>query len=490
MTTAGLYKLLINDGKQDQMLLATELLNNRLKEIERIRCKHPGIIDKTPTLVDIEKTHILFMTQHFKPFVAIGYEYQKSNVFSGIVDFNSLITFSIPQYGDFFNDMVFHIILTGLAPGPSSTQVNYCDYLGHRFAQQVNFKVNDNYLDQYTADIYNFHYNYRVLPTKKISWNRCVGQEVPSPVLLTLNEGVDEYREVKYIVNGLQTPKATQTAELWIPLLFWFNLDPKLMIPSVAIPYGQRFIELQTAPIDLLATGVPTPDFTAPTISTCEMYINNIFVNPEIHDIFIKRIGFNLIRVYRYQTNPLVNATDNIRLDSLRWPVEVLYFAIQPVANLLSLQDWNKYYAISPVEIPFPVAIPNPTPPPVNLLAFSYATYKEFIPTVDTIGFNTHGITIFDQYNTTFYRDYLTTTYGDEKINSPEDQGMLMAVFCLYPGAYQPSGYINLSRSREFFVTYTSSYISAATPCNLIVIGVAINFLLISEGTAVLRYNT
>jgi hypothetical protein len=50
------------------MILATELLNRRLKEIKRLRCKNPAIRDKTPTLVDIERTHILFMNAHFKPF--------------------------------------------------------------------------------------------------------------------------------------------------------------------------------------------------------------------------------------------------------------------------------------------------------------------------------------------------------------------------------------------------------------------------------------
>ena len=67
----GIYQLIANTGRQDQMLMATELLNKRLKEIRRLRCKNPAIRDKTPTLVDIERTHILFMNAHFKPFKII-----------------------------------------------------------------------------------------------------------------------------------------------------------------------------------------------------------------------------------------------------------------------------------------------------------------------------------------------------------------------------------------------------------------------------------
>lgn len=42
-----------------------------------------GFPDPTPTLVDIERTHILFVNAHFKPFAAIGYEYNKVRANTG-----------------------------------------------------------------------------------------------------------------------------------------------------------------------------------------------------------------------------------------------------------------------------------------------------------------------------------------------------------------------------------------------------------------------
>jgi hypothetical protein len=113
--------------------------------------------------------------------------------------------------------------------------------------------------------------------------------------------------------------------DLWVPLIFWFNKDPRLSIASVSIPYGQRFITIDieqqnnilfTAPGNLFlrltveqqtsaGTGMGTAAALAvsgikkwvtltPTladgsvidttqqISNMELYINNIFVNPEI----------------------------------------------------------------------------------------------------------------------------------------------------------------------------------------------------------------
>jgi hypothetical protein len=96
MATGGIFQLITNDGKQDRMLMATALLNKRLLEIERMRSQNPQIKDPTPTLVDIERTHILFMNAHFKPFASIGYEYNRVSVQSGQARLNSDVQFSIP----------------------------------------------------------------------------------------------------------------------------------------------------------------------------------------------------------------------------------------------------------------------------------------------------------------------------------------------------------------------------------------------------------
>lgn len=66
MSAGGVFKLIANDGKADRMIMATELLNNRIKDIMCMRAKQG--LEPTPTLVDIERTHLLFVNAHFKPF--------------------------------------------------------------------------------------------------------------------------------------------------------------------------------------------------------------------------------------------------------------------------------------------------------------------------------------------------------------------------------------------------------------------------------------
>lgn len=394
------------------------------------------------------------------------------------------------QFGDFFHDMVVHVQLTGLTVGPTSQQVRYCEFLGHNLFQLVQFEVNGNLIDYYDYDLYNFHWNFFINGTKKQrAWNNCVGQENPEIAILTQNPLVDEYREAKYILNGPQTPKVTHpVVDMWIPLLFWFNKDPRLMIPSVSIPYGQRFIYITFAQAAQIAQGLPTLDFTAPQITAADLWINNIFVNPEIHDIFIKRIGFQMIRVHRYQRIPLQTNADQIRLDQLKWPTETLYLGVRPDINVGTMDDWWKLHLVTDTLIPFPVATPFIDPPPDFECTIGFATWKKQTKILNTFSLETHGIELYVPTPVEFFNYYIPYNYGDH-ISSPYDIGAYMVTFNLYPGSYQPSGHINLSNSREFFFIYTSNVLSNVLTGTLIIYAIALNFLLISDGSCVLRYN-
>lgn len=102
--------------------------------------------------------------------------------------------------------------------------------------------------------------------------------------------------------------------------------------------------------------------------------------------------------------------------------------------------------------------------------------YPVVTETIDTLQLQAHGINIFSTYSAAFFRDYMTWNFGGANINTPQDQGAMMLNFCLYPGTYQPSGHINVSRAREFYLQYASSYCSSSSPCDLLVLATAINF--------------
>lgn len=534
---------------------------------------------------------------------------------------------------------------------------------------------------------------------------------------------LDYNRQKLQFVDGPQTPKPIQPpVEIWNKLRFWFNDDVRLSIASVSIPFGQRFITIDLAPQSYLVfefpglfleTVIDVPGFVVNaggtqalplgTVTQCaqriksytpifqqgnigelniermELYVNNIFVNPEIHDIFIKRIGFSLIRVYRFHIQRVnQSGTDEKLLSQLKWPIEYMMVGLRPTWNITNVtasggyitggnvnvwRDWHRLTKMVDVDCdqrqlaemsqfafsanfcnaacaPFTtVAVPtgsasaanpssttvaaNPTsvtsvisnPPgfgfsvsgapeslavciagapacsvalpgtspmtaagapagvspvpsasvvnPANgltvvtpaapitvttaattspaisantaltptLIGLSnginvnaaaqtassaqsgvgggatvidssvawacsnigevvHTSFAIPVHTVDTLTLTAHGITIYDTFNDEFFNAYMPFHYGGPALVTPYDEGALFVNFALFPRSYQPSGHLNISRARETYLRWTTSYISSNTPADLLCVAIAINFLLITDGSAVLRYST
>jgi hypothetical protein len=114
-------------------------------------------------------------------------------------------------------------------------------------------------------------------------------------------------------------------------------------------------------------------------------------------------------------------------------------------------------------------------------------------PNLTHVTIKAHGIPIYNNFPSGFFNAYIPYNYGGHNIRAPRDVGALLITFCLYPGTYQPSGHINISRAREFYIDYeTTPLINAQNGIRgtLTIVASAINFLLISDGSAVLRYST
>ncbi len=609
MATGAIFQIITNDGKQDRMLMATALLHDRLDKIWRVKkALNPGLneddVQVLPSLIDIEKTHILFTNAHFKPFAAIGFEYNKVRATSGTPALGQIIQFSIPQFGDFFHDMAFHCVLSQPAvtadsgvTAQNTPAMRWTNWPGERLLKKVQQEVNGNPLDEYTYHVTAVHREYRVSPNKLTAWKRCVGQEEPLKGFVRQTDwagngvSADNCRLSQHVHVGNQTPTASKTAnlEMFIPLLFWYNKDVRLAVPSVAIPYGQRFINIELATASELVGLVPRGSnlgswsapggtLSAPTLVTAELYINNIFVNPEVHKIYIKRVGFSLIRVHRQQVMPM--STTDLHLQQLKWPIEYLFIGAKHRDYFLGatdalkhqhLQNWDRHHIVTDtpynltsgqqvlkkealtvtsgatlgitattgavtgtgtplanvaiasgdqIQIGNALYVANSAvaagatlvglvllPPPLTTIANSAdnatkaarVTYQglevqtKAVTTIfDTLSIQAHGIDLYKEMPAGFFNSYTTYHYGGPNVNAPEDAGSLFVPFCLYPGTYQPSGHINVSRAREFYVKYTSAWQSqnSSEQLMLVVIASAINFLLISDGSAVLRYST
>ena len=587
MSTGGIFKLIINNGVQDSLLMATDYLNQRIKVITARNKASKKFNDRKgivlsaswiPDVNSIAKSHMIFINGAYKPFVACGFEYNKV-ASSGSVQFNSRVSFTIPVFGDFVNDCVIHVKLSPLSVKDNRDKVRYIALLGHRIFKYIEFKVNSSVLDSTTVDDYNAFYQFQVPDCKEVGWLRNMGQEIPEVATLTGDPAFDVFKEYRFIGDGFQTFKQShEGVELWIPLLFWFkNVNNSL--PNFAIPYGQTDINIDISPLTNLvgfADYGGGGEYNDVKIDTMELYMNNIFMQPEIVNIFCSKFGFSLIRVHTRHTEILDVSEKNVLLSQLKWPTETIYVAFKPLVNLTLSQEWYKSSQLTLTSVKMPVVAKNASLITVvngtntsttNTVSFTYgsgpvltvgvndyanydlvitggsgylpndiisnrytivsntggvsggvitisgvwnyttpntttvfelfkrelaineAQYYKESPTITDLEVIAYGITIYQKTSASFYNSYIPYRFGDN-IKTPKDSGWYMINFAFLPGDHQPSGHINLSRSREFYLNYASTYISKDTKVELLALCTAINFLLVKNGSAILRYST
>lgn len=499
MSTGGIFKLISNDGIQDKLLMATDFLEKRVKKMKIVIDERNAQFSKTkitsnnlntqnswaPVLKEIEKTHNIFVNSSFKPFVTMGYEYSKTQITEGSRQLGTTVGFTIPQFGDFFNDMVVHIRLKNLKAINPKDKVRYVSFPGHKIINKASFYIQNNPIDSYSSNEYNCFYNFHVPPGKKTGWLRNMGQEIPNLGYVTADPTVDEIREYRWFGDGAQTFKRSHdTLDLWIPILFWFK-DIKHAVPNGIIPYGQTRLELKLAKVNELvsfANYEGDGSYTEPRVDVCDLYVNHVFMMPFIHDIFMKNFGFSLIRVHRRHITTLTKNEDSINLNELKWPIETMYIAFRPQENENLSQYWNKNSALTQTDIPVPVS-------DTTTVSINQVRIQKESPSVDTLELKAFDIRIFEETSASWYNSYIPYRFGC-KINTPEDPGWYMMNFNLNPGDNDPSGHINVSKSREFYLSYRSSFINRNKPTDLIVLADALNFLYIKDGSAVLRFST
>jgi len=654
MSSGGAFKILTNDGKADSILMAPEILKERIcRLIEFRENQNQSLppnqqVNPLPSVKDIEFTHVILFRTAFKPFVPIGYDYQRVLASCGNPSLDSAVMFDIPQYGEFLTDTVFNIVLSAsscaaaaipaalsanLGPAQTATTASavtitlpdgntlqslenrtlngqsvltvrrllhqrfvdpegnslafssslpdrlaYCEYPGERIIKTVAFEINGNPLDDYDMMSHVWFRRFRLLPNKRLAYDRNHGQEVAVQAKSLLVK--DGLRNQVSFLNGPQTPKAVQPEmRLWVRCMLWFSVKNNNAFISASVPSGQRYISVNLSAASQLVVrrpacyqeavlvtsnfigtsnvsavagvwtlvaashhaGVPlvtsgngpvsetyetlrynvftNGTMSVPTVTAFNMYVNNIFTIPEIHDIYVARIGFSMVRIHRKQTVPLTSTTIEQVLNQFKYPVEFFYLGLRPVANETGSfhhEDWDKMCKrtrslvtsatslvnFHMVDQATPYGIQSNRPvisPDVATVESDYLLTASSSSTavvvsdqrgIDKLKIEAQSVTLYQELDSSFFSSYLVETYSPHCLVSSEDPGALFVNFCMNPYDDQPSGHLNVSRAREFFINVTTSVVDSSNTANIHAEAQCINFLLVADGSAILRYTT
>ncbi len=488
-TKVILYKTLdTNEYKNIKKIL--DSLNDSLKEKQT---KYNDMIK--PSFDDIEKSHFIFLNNHYKPFIETAFYYSKVSV-NAKPKFGDDVTFVVPASGHFINDMAIHIRISKLEPSDSEDKVRYVNLLGHRIIKKVQFFINNNLIDEYPGEFYNAYFHTCVPESKKKAWLNCMGHELPIEGILIQDPVYSNYKETRNMYNGYQTIKSYHDPiDIFIPLLFWFNLDKKSALLN-NYSQGKVVIKIKLENENQLISCIDVKNdiyherYISPSIEECELYTNHIFINEDIQDIFISKLGFTLIRTHIYMETILDKNKDMIPLSSkLKYPIEDIIFYARPSENMDgidSLNTWNRNCIMNMINVKTPVIYRREDTGNSDLGVNNIKFYEEY-PIFNSMDLTINELSTYGGDVSLFYQSYIPYVSG-RKISS-NDNNIYYIAYNLYPKKYQPSSYVNMTKSRNIQFVYNSDYIESHKPVILYLHATAINFLMYNNKSAMLNFS-
>ena len=465
---------------------------NKLEEFIKNKTDNVNDLIK-PSLEDIRGSHFLFINNQYKPFVESSHGYSKVTVNTKPL-FGGEIVFNVPSNGNFISDMVLHVELSELTPKDINDKVRYSDYLGHKLIKNVQLIINNNIIDEYSSEYYNVHFHNVIPENKKKSWLECIGQEMPLEGTLIQDPVNSNYKEQRIIYNGNQTIKSNHgIVQLFIPLLFWFNLNTKQCLLN-NFQFGKVQIKVNFEDSSKLMTCVDVKNdiyhenFNMPVFNECELYTNHIYINEDIQDIFISKLGFTLIRTHKQIEVLLDLNKDNISLsDELKFPVEDISFYARPVENeigLDSLNTWHRNSSLNLINIKTPVIYKLSG---IDTLGINNIKFYEETPLFDNFNLSVNGSSIHGTDIPLFYNSYLPYISG--KYTTSNNKNIYFISYNLFPKKFNPSGYVNMTKSRDIYFNYSSKIIEINSPVKLYIHATCLNFLVYNNQTAMLNFS-
>lgn len=343
-------------------------------------------------------------------------------------------------------------------------------------------------------------------------------------------------------LDGLQTPKPVQPpTQLYIPLIHWFNLERKTALPVVCMPDGKLVIQLETSKLNELFYPAPNVYIqetihaysvlggTTGTVANPHLIINrripyilplskvvedccnrsvslvtcNILLDELIHLMVINRIGFNLITLIREEILSIKgNESDDIKVNQLKWPTEYLHINDQLYSSVddrlpETAETWWRCGIHKKIDTSQFLHFTRKQQVGIvtNYWKESLQIGCEHSRSIEEI--ITHlGVNIYDTYfyqkenPRSFYADYLPYAYSNGYIFSDEQYQSMFVTFANIPGPYQPSGFVNLSKTKELFLSVkVNPNVSITNKARLAIESWCRNFLLIADGSCIVRFS-
>ncbi|VVB71005.1 Uncharacterised protein [uncultured archaeon] len=482
------FTLLYQSKQTDKLFAMTDDLVNMIKT----NVKKYHII---PDIDSIAKTHTLFINNAYKPYAKIACEYIKvlpNGVYGNLLmNSNPSLEFTIPSYGHFISDMVFHIRVSPIGDSTEATAspyYRYCAYPGIRLLKEVKLTLGPEDVDVYDAmDVLSYQ---KFHVEDMASWDAQMGQQEIREGLYASTQG---YTGSYMYRDGAQSIKRYHPEyHWWVPANFWFCQDMSRALPASIYPNTQRKVRITLENINNMIQQVNSTTLLPETLSltshniTIELYINNVFITKELFSVYNYLNKMMAIRVHK-RSKIIANESINKYLLSsfIKYPTEYMTVGFQDPANQLDPDFWwlmgRNIVKPVPKKIITPAMIYNPTVGLYQLVTYECKPFSTLDKVISTLYMSAgSNIDIYPKNMIeSFYMRYLPTRFRQQNcIKAPNDECIYFIPFSVYQQKdTELSGIFDFSLINDAYLHYESSYISRSNVVDLYICASCINLI-------------
>ena len=250
--------------------------------------------------------------------------------FNGSADFGKRVTATISRNGDLIQQMYLEVVLpklsTATANNPAASTITWTYGVGNALIKQAEIEIGGQLIDRQYGDWMNIWTELTIPEGKRDGYDSMVGNKTS---LVASNSQL----------GGLAADSGNKK-RLYVPFQFWFNRNPGLALPLIALQYHEVKLNLELRPVSelyqfnsiLAAAGeVAAGNITTvatPSIVSCKLYVDYIYLDTDerrrfaqvSHEYLIEQVQFTGAEtVAASSTNKNVTLNFNHPVKELVW---------------------------------------------------------------------------------------------------------------------------------------------------------------------------
>jgi hypothetical protein len=352
--------------------------------------------------------------------------------------------------------------------------------IGYHLIKNVAIEIGGQTIDKHYGQWYNIWTELTCPSEKRRGFNEMIGQQNPTEVAGT-NYPVTGTTALSYQYDGLQTFKtAHASTKLYVPLKFWFNCNPGLALPIIALQYHQIKVIVEFRAVSecyaLSGSSTTTSNVVfTPSDLTVSLWLDYVFLdNAERRNYAQIPHEYLITQLQHTGAEALTGSTPKVRL-SFNHPVRELVWAVQedyvmsaPSGTLLPAQQ-NQHDNYSVADAAASLVGSNPV-----------TSAKLMINAQDR--FAERSGSYFNLVQPHNHHSNIPVAVGGRA------RGIQVYSFALNPEEYQPNGSLNASRIDTMVLNLTLANISSSKPGKIYIFATNVNQFRIASGMGGLAY--